>query len=196
MMINSLSSMGTNRSMRLSNGITKDTNSGTFVSALQSASQQAKENQDSVQFSAQSTGNVPTLTDDAKNSTGEKTLTDVQKQYLRDKYHLSDSSDLSESELNQLLIELTNDGALSYQDYRLADAAPTTPAGTVAISSQESAKDLFSSSRNYSEYFQNVIDGEKEEAGNIREHYGVEASSYGKCVEAHQRIENLLNSLL
>ncbi len=120
----------------------------------------------------------------------------MQKQYLRDKYHLTDSSDLSGSELNQLLIELTNDGALSYQDYRLADAVPTTPAGTVAISSQESAKDLFSSSRNYSEYFQNVIDGEKEETGYVKEHYGVEASSYGKCAEAHQRIENLLNSLL
>jgi hypothetical protein len=197
MMINSLSSIEINGLSDFGNSTKKSTKSGTFADAFQSVSQQLKEKQDVIQLSAQDTGNSAAITDSGKKSTGGNSLTEVQKQYLRDKYHLSDSSGLSETELDHLLTDLTNEGALSYQDYRLAGACPTTPEGVAVVSTQKPTGELLSSSGNYGEFFGQVVQGEKSDADYIREKYGIEApSAYHDCIEAHQRIENLLNSLL
>jgi hypothetical protein len=57
------------------------------------------------------------LTEAGKNSKGGQELTNVQKQYLRDKYDLST---LTDRKSDTLLAELTNMGVLSYRDYRLS----------------------------------------------------------------------------
>lgn len=57
------------------------------------------------------------LTEAGKDSKGGKELTNVQKQYLRDKYDLST---LTDKKGDTLLAELTNMGVLSYRDYRLS----------------------------------------------------------------------------
>ena len=126
--------------------------------------------------------------------TGQNPLTDVQKQYLRSKYNLSDPSELSPSKLNQLLTDLTNEGALSYHDYLLTDVRPTPP---VEIDvSHHLGDSLLSAPKTYGEYMHKVVQSEIEEEDYIRNCGAEVPSSYNNCTEAHGKIENLLNSLL
>ncbi|WP_411677074.1 hypothetical protein, partial [Caproicibacter sp.] len=159
------------------------TSSASFAEKLNSAS---KSNQDTVQLSENQSGQTANITEAGRNSTGTKTLTAAQKQYLREKYHLADSSGLSDSQLNSLLADLTNDGALSYQDYRrahirvcaLLPSGAVFPLGTPFPSGKTSG--------NYAGYYQKIIQGEQEGADYIKENYGIDPSAdYYDCINAH-----------
>ena len=88
--------------------------SNIFEQLMQNTSKSSETGGDSIQISAEkAAGGSPVLTEAGKNSKGTHVLTDIEKQYLKGKYNVSD---LSESEQDSLLTELTNMGALSSQD--------------------------------------------------------------------------------
>jgi len=193
MTINPLSATQTSSLIDSKSKPKQGTNSASFANKLTCAS---KSNQDKIQLSANQSGQTASITEAGRESTGKETLSAAQKKYLREKYHLADSSDLSSSQLNSLLADLTNDGALSYQDYRRAHLHPITPPGTVVITTRTSDGTLLSTSGNYAGYYQNVIQGEQEDADYIKKNYGIGPSAdYYDCINAHQRIEDLLDDL-
>lgn len=196
MEINSLPFIQRNVLTNLEKRTTKGKKPNTFADTLQDASQQVESKQDKAEFTEQGTGDIAKITENGKKSTGQNPLTDVQKQYLRSKYNLSDPSKLSPSKFNQLLTDLTNGGALSYHDYMLTDVRPGPPKGVVIAITYHQGDSFLSPPKSYGEYMQKVVQGEKQEADYIQNCGAEVPSSYNDCIEAHGRIENLLSSLL
>ncbi len=188
-MINSIASAYSNGFSGFVNSAGKKARSGAFANMVQSAS---KESMDGVTFSSQNEACLPAITEKGKKSTGSNTLSGVQKQYFRDKYSGSDASGM-----DSLLSELTNSGVLSYQDYLLAGARPTTAQGTVTVTKGSAdASDSLLSSGNYAEYFKKVIHQEVEEAEYIKKSGGEPSASFNECIQSHQHIVNVLESFL
>lgn len=93
--------------------------SRSFADVLQSTS---RENSDKASLSPEA----------SQGSAETGKLTDVQKQILRDKYHLTDLSGLSGKDFDSILKDLNQMGALSDQDYKLRNlrTIPSVPIGT------------------------------------------------------------------
>jgi sugar/nucleoside kinase (ribokinase family) len=177
-------------------GIQSSSDSGLFSDALENASKAAEENQDKISLSAD------TAAGDA-DSTG--ALTDAQKQYLKDKYHLTDLSNLSQSEFNSILADLNQMGVLSDQDYQQANLRPVLvgPNGIGMITTRNASDNWLSPSDSFSNafgYYQQMDQEEQQQIQYAEEHWGLTPSdpNYDRVSEnlaAHQRIENLLESL-
>ena len=143
---------------------------------------------DSVQISAEGT---PVITEAGRNSTGKHTLTDVEKQYLRQKY---DVSDLSDSQEDSLLVELTNMGALSYQDYKRANICigPDKPI-TVRLGQTDVLEKLSrnNAAESYREQLLDEVEGKK-----CVQSEGHSGEEYDPYIAAKGNIYNLMKSLL
>ena len=141
---------------------------------------------DSVQISAEGT---PVITEAGRNSTGKHILTDAEKQYLKQKYDVSDQDDS-----RSLLVKLTNMGALSYQDYKLTKLCkvPGKPI-TVRLGQTDVLKKL--SRNNAAEFYREMLLGEVEAKKEAQE-AGQSGEEYAPDIAAKSNIYNLMKSLL
>jgi hypothetical protein len=164
----------------------------TFSNVLKSSSAAPEETADEL---AESAGKPSGITESGRNSTGANKLTDVQKQYLKDQY---DMGGLSDQEFDSLLADLTNMGALSYQDYRLAHmmSAHIGPSGIVYFGTRDSNEQEAPVSGDAVTNFRQANRQEAKYADYARVWLGVGPSNgVSKTAAAHRRIEELLEEL-
>ena len=139
------------------------------------------------------------ITEKGMASTGANELTDVKKQYLKGKYNLGG---LSESQFDSLLADLTNLGALSYQDYKLANLTvvylgPNGVGQATCHRAGEKERNSVSASNNYAAYYRQLNREEQKQIAYAATQGGAEPTGIaGKCTAAHRRIEELLDELM
>lgn len=168
---------------------------GTFQKCLTKASQSGKFQNDTTQISTwNSADDTPVITEAGKKSKGDQTLTDVQKQYLKEKYNVLD---LPQSKQDELLKELTNMGALSYQDYKMSHLSVISVSAlpmTVCLGKTEDLEGL--SPNNQAEKYRELLLFEETGRKVTKQSEGtVAAAQYDPYIGAHRKIYNLLQSL-
>ena len=159
-----------------------------FAGLVDSAAKAASSNTDQVSISSVSDW-LAGITNEGKNSTGDKKLTDEQKKYLSQKY---DVTDMPASQRQSLLGELTNMGALSFDDYKLSHMR-TVPAICTTRVYNPSAD---WSTSNTLAYYKTISQQELEDYDTVFQATGKKQDDLKEFSASHSRIEDLLQSLV
>lgn len=131
------------------------------------------------------------ITQEGKDSKGDKQLTEAQRKYLSQKYNVKD---MPASQRQSLLGELTNMGALSFEDYRLSHLRPVPPEGVAITRVYNPSAD--GSCRDVVAYYKSIAQQELEDGDTVFQATGKRQNNFKEFSASHSRVADLLQTLI
>ncbi len=143
------------------------------------------------------------ITNEGKNSTGDKQLTEAQRKYLSQKY---DVTDMPASQRQSLLGELTNMGVLSFDDYKRSHLRPVPPEGVILGGVYNSSTGKIEGrvynpsadwpTRDILAHYKTIAHQETEDYDYIYQTTGKKQNNFKEFSASHSRVADLLQTLV